>query len=144
MMEGLTKNRLRTMIDTSNVGGHSDSKGGRPSLFTEEREAKIIDAIRRGLTYKGAAAYAGISYSTFHRWKTDGKSDFNLGVESVLCEFWKALQEANGEAQLRFVSNIGDSAGKGDWRAAAWMLERRFPDVWGKDAEPESDLDFLA
>ena len=37
---------------------------------------------------------------------------------------------------------IKDAAQNGDWRAAAWMLERRYPEKWGrrrpvrKDTEP--------
>lgn len=36
------------------------------------------------------------------------------------------------QAEINLVALINNSARKGNWRAAAWMLERRFPARWGR------------
>lgn len=53
------------------------NKGGRPSLFTEERVGKLEDAFRFDASVKQACAYARISTDTFYEWikKRDGFSD---------------------------------------------------------------------
>lgn len=118
---------------------HDDnhSCGGRPSLFTEERAQRIIEAVRRGLTYKQAAAYGGISYATLNRWRIRGR-DENSGPEEFR-EFWRQLEQANGEAAFQFLGSISTAAEEGDWKAASWFLERRFPDQWGRNPGVQID-----
>ena len=113
-----------------------NSQGGRPPLFTTERASRVLDAVRRGLTYRLAASYAGISYSTLNRWRLAGQ---DRDDNSEICQFWKALEEANGEAAYRLAGLVNDAADEGDWKAAGWILERRFPRDWGRAASQEKD-----
>ncbi len=101
---------------------------GRPLSFTQEKADRVCEAIRRGLTYKQAASYAGISYSTLNRWRIEGVQEDS---SSELREFWKAFEQANGEAAFRLLGYIDNAAIAGDWKAAGWILERRFPNEWG-------------
>lgn len=120
---------------------------GCPPLFTEDRANRVLEAVRRGLTYKQAAAYAGISYSTLNRWRIEGRKRAESGngdEGSEICKFWKALQEANGEAAFRLVGRVDAAAEAGDWKAATWILERRFPDQWGKERGIELDAEDIA
>jgi len=116
--------------------GVPELPSGRPSLFNTERAARVLVAVRRGLTYKNAASYAGISYATLNRWRIEGRERDD---ESEICQFWKALQQANGEAAFRLIGCIDSAAEAGDWKAATWILERRFPDDWGKRVGSEID-----
>src|SRR5262249_26070077 len=48
----------------------------------------------------------------------------------------------NALAEHRLVALVAAAAGKGQWRAAAWLLERRHPERWsagrtGSDAPPD-------
>ncbi|MEI6806853.1 MAG: hypothetical protein WCK49_10185, partial [Myxococcaceae bacterium] len=45
---------------------------GRPQCFTQAKAERIVQAIRKGLPYKLAAAAGGISYNTFIRWRNQG------------------------------------------------------------------------
>ena len=47
-------------------------------------------------------------------------------------EFCRALKRADLEAELACLRQIKEAAQNGDWRAAAWMLERRYPEKWGR------------
>jgi hypothetical protein len=85
------------------------------------------------------------------------------------CEFCEALERANAEAQLALAKLIHDAARGGqpiketrtvtradgsiettvtektaapDWRAAALMLERRFPAQWGRKDAVKVEVDW--
>ncbi len=49
-------------------------------------------------------------------------------------EFYEAVERAKADSALRLVSQITLQA-LTDWRAAAFILERRFPDDYGKRTE---------
>lgn len=117
---------------------------GRPSLFTQAKGRKIILAIKQGLTFKQAAAYGGVSYSTLNRWRKEGraideghKEDSGDGV----LEFWKQLEQAQGQAAMRLLGVINRAANKGDWKAATWILERRYSREWGPKGQQDLDLE---
>jgi len=117
------------------------SKTGRPQSYTPAKAARIVAAIKKGLPYKLAASAGGVSYNTFARWRNDGS---NPDGPSHFREFLIAVRQAEAEAAMRFIGLIEKAAKKANWQAAAWMLERRHPDLFGKDAKPPTRplLDF--
>src|SRR4051812_21765483 len=53
-------------------------------------------------------------------------------------EVAEALERATAEPRL--VALVAKAAGHGNWRAASWMLERRWPERWAprrREIEPE-------
>ena len=42
---------------------------GRPTALTPEVHDRIMQALRLGATYELAAAYGGVSYETFRKWR---------------------------------------------------------------------------
>jgi transposase len=93
---------------------------GRPSKRTPEREARLLEALRAGNNRNAACHYAGITPETFSQW------------QHRFSEFSVAVQKAEADAQVRMVAQIAQSAHAGQWTAAAWWLERKFPDEWGR------------
>lgn len=85
----------------------------------DEITAKIIELISTGVTYRQAALAAGIGKSTLARWKSEDQ------------EFRAALKKAEAQAHARAVKCISDSWQK-NWQAAAWWLERRYPQRYAK------------
>jgi hypothetical protein len=81
--------------------------------------------VRTGTDLAVAAAAAGISRSTLHRWRARGASEGH----GRFFEFEQALVRAEAEAEARLVAVIA-RAGDQHWQAAAWLLPRRFPDTW--------------
>ena len=106
---------------------------GRPQAYTAAKAARIVEAIRKGLPYKLAAAAGGVSYNTFVRWRNDGSTPDGL---PRFREFLNQVRIAEAEAALRHLDLIEKAAKKANWQAAAWLLERRHPDLFGKDAKP--------
>lgn len=114
---------------------NSTPRRGRPSAFTPQKARIILNAIRQSLSYKQAAALARISYMTFNRWRSEGESD---DAPKPLRDFCDQLKATEAELANSLVKMIFDSGKAGNWKAAAWILERRYPDEWGK-REPTVD-----
>ena len=110
---------------------------GRRSKLTPEVQEKICEYVRQGLTYEIAARAAGISESTFYRWRERGER----ARSGKFREFWEALKRAEAEAEQRLVERIL-AASSDTWQAAAWMLERRYPDRWGRKDRVRHETDF--
>ena len=72
-----------------------------------------------------AARFAGISPRTLHRWLRLGRK------KGPYRAFRRAVYRALAQAEIRDVLVI-NKAGPKDWRAAAWKLERRWPERWGR------------
>lgn len=93
---------------------------GRPSKFSKPVRDRIIQAIGAGCTYDLAADYAGISRKTLWDWLKKGQDPKNKEYVTFRTDIKRA--EAEGA-----ISNLGTikQASVKDWKAAAWLLERR-------------------
>lgn len=84
---------------------------------TDERVERILEALSSGQTRRVAAACGGVSDDTLRRWIM---ADAELSLR---------VSAAESQAQLALVACIRNAADH-DWRAAAWLLERRDPANW--------------
>lgn len=101
---------------------------GRPSKFTEDVRTSIIDSLKAGSTYDQAALVAGIAPSTLYDWKAKGESG-----EPEFSEFLEEIKTAEAKGDLDLLKRIRSaSIDPKFWTAAAWILERRHPETWGK------------
>lgn len=94
---------------------------------------KVLGAVASGLNVKDACAVAGISRQTLYN-HIESDSDFAQEFEKAQVGF-----------KLSHLRNVA-SASQNDWRASAWILERKFKDEFslrqemvGKDG---ADLNF--
>jgi transposase len=101
---------------------------GRPTKLTPEVQERIITALRAGNYQETAANYAGISAKTFYEWMQRGKDE----PESIYRDFREAVEKAKSDAEVRDLYLIDQAAQSGSWQAAAWKLERKFPQKWGR------------
>ena len=114
---------------------------GRPTKLDYKVQEKIVQAIKAGNYIETAAAYAGISKSTLYDWLKRGEREKQRVAknpryrirksEKIYVEFSDAVEKALAEAEVRDVLLIGKAAEE-QWQAAAWRLERKFPDRWGR------------
>ena len=102
--------------------------GGEPVKFNQARVDVILELLRQGISRRGAAETSGVSARTLQRWMKKGED--GEGEEWEL--FTRQVHGAEASAEYNAVNVILEAAEKGDWRAAAWWLERRHPQQWGK------------
>lgn len=106
---------------------------GRPSKFTPERRASIIDAIAHRIPYEMAAEANGISGSTLYEWLKLGKEHQDDGIESDYSMFSEALKRAEMTKVREHTEII--AARPERWQADAWLLERRWHKHFGANAQ---------
>lgn len=100
------------------------------------RQAALLKAIEQGKPLKQAAAMAGMSYDTLNTWQKRGE---NESAPEEYRQFCQQLRHSQAVAMRVHVSSICDAA-KRDWRAAAWMLERRFPEDFARQQQLEHSV----
>jgi hypothetical protein len=100
----------------------------RPTKLTPGTTKKLCEAIRLGAPYEHACNYAGVSYDSFNNWRNLGQ----VATEGKYFQFFNAIKKAEGDATKKWLKVIEDAADDGNWPAAAWKLERRYPDQFGK------------
>ena len=123
---------------------------GRPTKLTSETHARIVQAIQAGNYIETAAAYAGISKNTLYEWLRRGAREKERlasnrrarpkKAEQPYLEFADAVEKALAEAEVRDVVTVLKAADAGQWQAAAWRLERKFPDRWGRRDKVQQEI----
>jgi len=103
---------------------------GRATVKTDANRDKLCQAIELGATYRLACQYGNISHETFSQWR------------EKYPEFVEAINRAEGKGAISNLAIIRNSA-KGwtdetgkqyppNWQASAWVLERRYPEQYGR------------
>jgi hypothetical protein len=69
-----------------------------------------------------------IGKATYYRWLARGER----ARKGVYRDFWDAVMEATGVAEINALQIVTQSK---DPRIAAWFLEHRFPERWGRRVE---------
>ncbi len=99
----------------------------RRSKLTTLVQERVVAAIHAGAYPEQAVLAAGISKSSFYRWMVRGRGE----QAGAYVAFVAAIERAEAEEEVANVAIIHAATPK-HWQAAAWMLERRHPDRWGR------------
>jgi hypothetical protein len=89
----------------------------------------LEQAILLGATYEIAALYAGISYKTFARWR---QRAVTAAEGTPLAQLRDRLLQAEGRAAIGWLAKIEKAASEGNWQAAAWKLQKRYPEAYDR------------
>ncbi len=95
-----------------------------PSKYTEENRKRIKELLELGLNYKDVCLSTGITTETFHEWR------------KKYPEFSALVDAANVKVKEIALKSLRIGEMK-DWKAAAWRLERRWPDEYKEKREVE-------
>lgn len=95
--------------------------------LTPDVQTKIIQALKTGAYIEGAAAYANVTKQSIYNWLRRGSEEKSGKYK----DFMIAVESALDAAELIHLNNLNNQS-KGDWRASAWVLERKYPKRWGK------------
>ncbi len=102
-------------------------KIGAPTKYTPEVGKQILTFIRLGNYVDVAAMAVGVSQCQVRDWIKKGSSGHRVYKQFVL-----DMQQAVAESEQRDLSVLDAAALAGWWQAAAWKLERKFPNRWGR------------
>lgn len=106
------------------------SKGGPRDKCTAELVRKAVKLKKGGAPNKSIAMALRISESTFYRWvstpRTENQRELSEGLKKAEADYDNAL-----------LGIIAKAAQERDWKAAAWLLERKHPELY---ARPEVRL----
>lgn len=116
---------------------------------TPRRLARIVKGIKQGLSYEKAAHRAGLSDRAVKQYRDLGAQAAEKLVrgepltarEDAMYRFNRATMRAEAAWEgrtLRSISMAGDADPK-HWTAKAWMLERRYPDRYGRRERVDHD-----
>ena len=96
--------------------------------YNTEIVKKICKSLENGSSYLDAAISAGIAESTFYRWKKEKN------------QFYKDIKKAESKCVDNDLKAITKAINQGTWQAAAWRLERKRPNEFGRNvAENKKD-----
>ena len=123
------------MLDTDvEAFAYEQSKAnrtGRPIKINETLIEEICDLIAEGHTFAEAARFRRVSQSTFFRWMAMGKQE---DADSIYKDLVMRVREAAEFSELEALQAIRSSAiKKNNCKGAMWLLERRFPEKYGRD-----------
>jgi len=118
-LEGLAAREV--FIETEKT----DSTRTRSGKYTSILAHQICDLISKGVPLNAAATGSGINRSTLYRWRKERK------------DFAEMVEQAIGVSEARLITDISINE---DWRAKAWILERRFPERWSKKEQIDMNV----
>jgi hypothetical protein len=109
-------------------------KPRRPRLTAQVAE-QLLAALRAGAYVAQACEAAGISRRTFYEWWRAGAADDG---EPELVALRESVEAAKAQGEVRQVAYIATAA-QSNWQAAAWLLERRYPERWARASQRDRD-----
>jgi DNA invertase Pin-like site-specific DNA recombinase len=94
----------------------------QPVMLRDDKRTAIVEMLGEGVPKVHAAAIAGVSEATLHRWVNEDE------------KFKSEVRAAESAAVALRVRRIG-KAGEKDWRADSWYLERTQRAEFGSDSQ---------
>lgn len=99
--------------------------------LTKDGIQTALRLCRAGLPDCQIAAALGVRAETFSIWRNHPKTENQAQLS-------KAMKKADAEREAALVTRIM-RASDDTWQAAAWLLERRYPDRYAKPVRPVED-----
>lgn len=97
-------------------------------MIPEKKRDTMLGALRAGAPRDEAAGFAGVNVMVLEDTLRAGRADPESAEGKFRVEFLKAEEGAKVFAS----KTVMDAAREGDWKAAAFWLERRAPENWTK------------
>ena len=118
---------------------------GPDALLTDEVRELIVRHLESGSSLEVAARAAGVARRTLQRWLAAGEeaeAAAEVGSklsarERAYLELREAAGVARARAQVRALATIQKAGLDGSWQAAAWFLERVFPEEFSARRQRE-------
>lgn len=117
-------------------GGPRREEGrGRPQLdvMNHELVEPLCEYLEEGMGFKEACALVGVAGTTVRKWVNAGQKDLAANRATDNAEFAYRVTQAMAEAKRLRIDALNRAAEHpAFWAAAAWWLERRYPQEFGR------------
>lgn len=117
---------------------HAGARVGQKGKLDDQVTKVILQVLRAGGYDETAATRAGVTKKSFYEWLRKGDpagTDPNLARYRA---FRAEVEKARAESESRSVALVAQAATT-NWQAAAWLLERRWPERWARPSQREKD-----
>lgn len=116
--------------------GNRTHGGGHWKLSRETVDA-ILESVRHGAKAKDAAAAAGVSKATLYRWlelaeREEPEDTEDLERWGLARDLRDRLESGRAQAKVDALAKIREAWEGGTWTAAAWFLERTYPEDYSR------------
>jgi len=98
--------------------------GAKPKL-TKELVQRAVQLKKGGANHKDIAAAIGVGECTFSRWINNPKNALQRQLQ-------QELKKAEADYKNALLAVIAKQAKERDWKAAAWLLERKYPEEYAR------------
>ena len=106
--------------------------GAKPKL-SKEVVSRAVQLKKGGANNKDIAAAIGVGESTFSRWINDPKSDLQRQLQ-------QELKKAEADYKNALLAVIAKASRERDWKAAAWLLERKYPQEYARTDRVQAEV----
>lgn len=121
-------------------------------LLTEAMIRAYCDEISLGNAMELAAQSIGVSPRTVRSWLERGRRWLEAGktpkgrTDSLCYKFADAFRKAESSLASRHIANITRKAlvEDGPWQASAWLLERKWPEHFGRRLEVRGSVEVIS
>lgn len=103
-------------------------------LLTDQLQGDFVKALSRTWYLAAACDLVGVERTTVWRWIKKGRQE----PASIYGRFRNAVKKAMTEQEAEALERIKVAE---EWQAAAWLLERRNPERWGRDRGKINELE---
>lgn len=114
---------------------HAGAPVGRHTILGADVQRRLVQVLRAGGYPETAASVAGVGYSTLKKWLKRGQESTRPEDEPYR-QLASAVEQARAESEARNVALIAQAATT-NWLAAAWLLERAYPERWARASQRE-------
>jgi hypothetical protein len=113
---------------------------GRPRILTPEVLEQVRHLLPVVLYLETVGDFLGVERTTWRKWLKRGAKEARRlrnprskpkAAEAIYLEFFHTYKKGLAEGEMYDLTIIR-KASAGQWQAAAWRLERRFPERWGR------------
>ena len=100
----------------------------RKTRYNKEIQAAICEGLEKGISILAICGAVKIDEKTFYNWKEQHP------------EFKNAVDGVRPKLEYKWLNVIEAAAASGDWRAAVWFLQKRYPDTYGERKEVDINV----
>lgn len=105
---------------------------GKPKL-SKEAVKRAVQLKKGGANNVDIAAALGVCEQTFYRWIGDPKTELQR-------ELRESLKKAEADYKNALLAVIAKASRERDWKAAAWLLERKYPQEYARTDRVQAEV----